>query len=348
MKNIINIIPKIRMLMMEDDNKGILRLSEGGAGDADISSGGLGELIDKLKTASRKPSSVYMDGVGLLRFIKKPGGGRLDQKISIVTGSAQGFGRGIAEEMAKNGAYVVIADINRDLAESVSGDLNARYGEGSALAVRVDVSDEDSVRDMFAETVAYYGGLDIFVSNAGILRAGALDEMSLQTFETVTRINYSAYFLCVKYASEVMKAQHEINGNYFMDVIQINSKSGLEGSEKNFAYAGGKFGGIGLTQSFAKELIPYKIKVNSICPGNFFGGPLWSDPENGLFVQYLNVGKVAGAKTIADVKRYYESRVPMNRGCEVIDVARALLYLVEQEYETGQALPVTGGQVMLK
>jgi len=95
------------------------------------------------------------------------------------------------------------------------------------------------------------------------------------------------------------------------------------------------------------ELAPYNIKVNGICPGNFLDGPLWSDPERGLFIQYLNAGKVPGAKTVADVRRFYESKVPMNRGCLPIDVARAVMYCVEQKYETGQAVPVTGGQVML-
>jgi sorbitol-6-phosphate 2-dehydrogenase len=84
-----------------------------------------------------------------------------------------------------------------------------------------------------------------------------------------------------------------------------------------------------------------------VCPGNFFEGPLWADPKNGLFAQYLRTKKVPGAKTIEDVKRFYESKVPMNRGCAVLDVVRAVLYLIEQRYETGQAVPVTGGQVML-
>ena len=95
------------------------------------------------------------------------------------------------------------------------------------------------------------------------------------------------------------------------------------------------------------ELVEDNIKVNSICPGNFFDGPLWSDPKNGLFVQYLSTGKVPGAKTVEDVKRFYEAKVPMRRGCEAEDVVKAILYLVDQKYETGQAVPVTGGQVML-
>jgi len=96
------------------------------------------------------------------------------------------------------------------------------------------------------------------------------------------------------------------------------------------------------------ELMPFHVKVNSICPGNYFDGPLWSDPEKGLFVQYLNTGKVPGAKTIADVKAFYEAQVPAGRGCTPEDVAKAIFYVIDQQYETGQAVPVTGGQNMLK
>jgi NAD(P)-dependent dehydrogenase (short-subunit alcohol dehydrogenase family) len=336
------IAPALRMIMMGEEKSGILKRFDGGREEADI-------VITKDELLKAKGyKSVYVEDEGLIKFINNYSGKRLDQKISIVTGSAQGFGKGIAEEMIKNGAYVVIADLNYSLAKSVAEDFCRKYGEGVSIAAEVDVSNEESVRNMIKQTVDAYGGLDIFVSNAGVLKAGGLEEMDMKSFEFVTRINYSAYFLCAKYASEVMKIQHKYKKDYYTDIIQINSKSGLEGSNKNFAYAGGKFGGIGLTQSFALELVEYNIKVNSICPGNFFDGPLWSDPEKGLFVQYLNAGKVPGAKTVEDVKRFYESKVPMKRGCECLDVARALFYVVEQQYETGQAIPVTGGQVMLK
>lgn len=270
------------------------------------------------------------------------GGGRLAGKVALVTGSAQGFGRGIAEEMYKEGAFLAIADLNFGLAESVAKSLGEQ-----AFAVRVDVGDEKSVAKMVEDTVLRFGGLDILVSNAGVLKAGALDSMEAGDFEFVTKINYMGYFLCAKYAAEVMKAQFEADKSSFYDIIQVNSKSGLAGSNKNFAYAGGKFGGIGLTQSFALELISYNIKVNAICPGNYYDGPLWSNPENGLFTQYLNAGKVPGAKTIDDVRKFYEAKSPIRRGCNPIDVARAIFYAVEQEFETGQAIPVTGGQIML-
>ena len=268
--------------------------------------------------------------------------GRLRGKIAIITGSAQGFGLGIAREMHKEGANVAIADVNYALACTAANEL----GDG-AIAVKVDVGDETAVAKMVEDVVMAFGGIDILVSNAGVLKAGALHEMDANSFEFVTKINYTAYFFCVKYVSEIMKAQFQANNQHGMDIVQINSKSGLEGSNKNFAYAGGKFGGIGLTQSFALELVSYNIKVNAICPGNFFEGPLWADPEKGLFVQYLNAGKVPGAKTVEDVKQFYESKVPMKRGCFPEDVAKAIYYVIEQMYETGQAIPVTGGQVML-
>lgn len=272
---------------------------------------------------------------------------RLEGKISLVTGSAQGFGKGIALAMAEHGAHLIIADLNYDGAVACAAEINEKYGAHTAFAVKANVGDEASVKEMFEAATLEFGGLDVLVNNAGIVRAGSLDEMTQANFELVTSINYTAYFLCAKYASKIMKLQHAIAPDYMMDIIQINSKSGLSGSNKNFAYAGSKFGGLGLTQSFALELAPYQIKVNAICPGNLLDGPLWSDPERGLFVQYLNAGKVPGAKTVADVKRFYESKVPLNRGCLESDVAIAILYIIEQKYETGQAVPVTGGQEML-
>ena len=95
------------------------------------------------------------------------------------------------------------------------------------------------------------------------------------------------------------------------------------------------------------ELAPYGIKVNAVCPGNFLDGDLWSDPVNGLFVQFLKAGKVEGAKTVEDVRKFYEKKVPLGRGCEAQDVVLACFYAIEQKYETGQAIPVTGGQIML-
>lgn len=268
--------------------------------------------------------------------------GRLSGKIAVVTGGAQGFGLGIAKEMVKEGATVVVA--NRG--EKAGLAAVEQLGPHSAF-VACDVSDSASVEQLMIRTVEKFGGIDIFVSNAGILKAGALDVLDEKDFDAVTKTNYYGFYYCVKYASEIMKAQYEADHSLWFDIVQVNSKSGLVGSKANFAYAGAKFGGIGLIQSYALELIPWQIKVNAVCPGNYYDGPLWSDPEKGLFVQYLNAGKVPGAKTVQDVKDFYLSKSPIKRGCVPEDVAKAIFYAVDQKYETGQAIPVTGGQTML-
>jgi len=274
--------------------------------------------------------------------------GRLSGRIAVVTGGAQGFGKGIAESMAAEGAYIAVADLNLDGAANCASQLNEAYGARRAIAVAADVTNEESVKRMVEETVLAFGGLDILVSNAGVTVAGGLGEMTRKNFDFVTTVNYTGYFLCVKHACQPMKIQHQYAPGYLTDIIEINSKSGLEGSNKNFAYAGSKFGGIGLTQSFALELVEYGIKVNAVCPGNFLDGPLWSDPVRGLFKQYLDSGKVPGAKNVGDVRKFYEAKVPLKRSCQTIDVVRAIIYIVEQKYETGQAVPVTGGQIMLR
>ncbi len=324
----------------------------------------LKEWIGVYVQASGMPSMIRMEGIGDFAVGRSAGDlyaekesrgaetetccpGRMQNKVVIITGGAQGFGAGIAESFFREGANVVIADLNAEKGKELAGTLNDAGQPNKAHFLECDVSDAASADNLVNETALSFGGVDVMISNAGILRAGGLDELSPADFELMTKVNYTGYFNCARSAARIMKLQAEANEKLFFDIIQINSKSGLSGSRKNFAYAGGKFGGIGLTQSFALELMPYRIKVNSICPGNFFEGPLWSDPKTGLFVQYLEAGKVPGAKTIQDVKRFYEQQVPAGRGCGTGDVAKAAFYAIEQEYETGQAIPVTGGQIML-
>jgi len=273
--------------------------------------------------------------------------GRAAGKVVVVTGGAQGFGLEISNDFAAQAAHVVLGDINLPGARQAAAELCAARGPGRAMAVAMNVADPVSVREAFDCVVRAYGGLDVLVCNAGVLRAASVKTQSETDFDFVTDVNYKGYYLCAQQAANILAVQRLAKPDYWSDIIQINSKSGLVGSNRNFAYAGSKFGGIGLTQSFAMELVSDGIKVNAICPGNFFDGPLWSDPTNGLFVQYLQTGKVPGAKTVADVRKAYESKVPMGRGTATADVMKAMYYVIEQTYETGQAIPVTGGQVML-
>ena len=375
-RKIVEILPALRMILSEDKIKVAKLVVNDNTIEPNVKlpvSDNSAETLNALKKQielyqkdkGELPKIICLEGIGTIAVaetsyetnrlltnqsisedIKEEG--RAVGKTAIITGGAQGFGGGLVESMIKAGGNVVIADLNEEKGKAFAAELNLKAKYNKAHFVKVDVSDLASVENLVYETVCEFGGFDVFISNAGVLRAGGLDEMTAEAFEFMTKVNYTGYFNCAKSAAPVLKLQTAHKQGYFADIIQINSKSGLKGSNRNFAYAGGKFGGIGLTQSFAMELMPSRVKVNSICPGNFFDGPLWSDPEKGLFVQYLKAGKVKGAKSIEDVKAFYEAQVPAGRGCTVLDVMRAVYYVMEQEYETGQAIPVTGGQEMLK
>lgn len=309
------------------------------------------QLVSRLKDQiqARLVNTVWVDGIGGLKIID-PGNsitGRVAAKVALVTGAARGFGLEIAADLCSQGGFVILTDINQAGVAEAADEIATRYGSQRAVGLAMDVTSPESVLKVAAQVVRQFGGLDILISNAGVLKAGSVKTQPVNEFDLVTSVNYRGFFLCVQAFAPIMAMQHLANRSYLSDIIQINSKSGLVGSNRNGAYAGSKFGAIGLVQSFALELVEDGIKVNAVCPGNFFDGPLWSDPKEGLFVQYLRTGKVPGAKTIEDVRRAYEAKIPMGRGCTTADVMKAIYYLIEQSYETGQALPVTGGQIML-
>ena len=179
--------------------------------------------------------------------------GRVEGKTIIVTGAAQGFGEGIARELMKEGANIVVADLNEVTGEKTAASFNELARSNRAIFVKTNVADMDSLNNLIKTTICNFGALDTFVSNAGVVRAGDLEAMTPENLEFVTKINYSAYFYCAKVAQHVMKLQTAADPDYFADIVQVNSKSGLVGSKANFAYAGSKFGGIGLTQSFALD-----------------------------------------------------------------------------------------------
>jgi sorbitol-6-phosphate 2-dehydrogenase len=260
----------------------------------------------------------------------------LKDRIALVTGGAQGLGEAICHRMAREGAHVVVADLNLEGAEGVATDIVSRAQTGQrAIAVRVDVTDETQVAAMVGRVVEEFGRLDILVSNAGILLAEPIDAFPADKWRAVVDVNLVGYFLCAKHAARVMKAQRS------GVIIQINSKSGKKGSYKNSAYAASKFGGIGLTQSIALELAEYNVRVNAVCPGNLLDSPLWVDS---LYAQYAKNWGI----TEQDVRQKYIDQVPMQRGCTYDDVTNVVVFLASDQssYMTGQAINVTGGQEM--
>jgi len=255
-------------------------------------------------------------------------------KSAIVTGGAQGLGQAICYRLAREGANITIADINADGIRETEAYIQAEYGV-KTLGMVTDVTSDEQVAKLVDETIAAFGTLDIMVSNAGILIAQPVDTFPSEKWMKVIEVNLLGYFLCIKHAARVMKAQKS------GAIIQINSKSGKKGSYKNSAYAASKFGGIGLTQSAALELAEYGVRVNAVCPGNMLDSPLWVDS---LFKQYARTRGM----TEEAVRDYYINQVPMKRGCSYADVCNTVVFLASDQssYMTGQAINVTGGQEM--
>ena len=259
---------------------------------------------------------------------------QLTDRIALVTGGAQGLGAAICLRLAREGCDVMVADLNGEQAEQTAQMVAQETGR-RVLAMKVNVADEEQVQALVAATVREFGRLDILVANAGVVRSGPVDELSLRDWQLVIDVNLTGFFLCAKHAAAVMKRQ---GGGV---IVQINSKSGKKGSFKNGAYAASKFGGIGLTQSIALELAEHGIRVNAICPGNLLDSPLWVNELYGQYAKRLGISE-------AEVRQKYVDQVPMKRGCTYDDVANVMVFLASDQssYMTGQAINVTGGQEM--
>lgn len=258
----------------------------------------------------------------------------LQDRIALVTGAAQGLGAALSLRLAREGCDVVVADLNGERAAQTAADIAQQTGRRT-LSLTADVTDEEQVRAMVDKTVETFGRLDILVANAGIVRSGAIDELSLRDWQLVIDVNLTGYFLCAKYAAIVMKRQRS------GVIIQINSKSGKKGSYKNSAYSASKFGGIGLTQSLALELAEHGVRVNAVCPGNLLDSPLWVESLYSQYSKRLGIPE-------EEVRQRYIEQVPLKRGCTYDDVANVVVFLASDQasYMTGQAINVTGGQEM--
>ena len=268
--------------------------------------------------------------VGEIREMK-----RLEGKKAVVTGAAQGLGAAIVERLAQEGCDVVAWDMNADgIAQTAWGVAQATGRNVTGAAV--DVTDAEDVRAHMETAARVLGGLDVLVSNAGILVSGDSLEFDVAKWRKVIDVNLTGYFICAREAARMM-----LDAGARGSIIQINSKSGKKGSFRNSAYAASKFGGIGVTQSLALEFAEAGIRVNSICPGNLLDSPLW---VNSLFKQYAANQGI----TEAEVRQKYIDQVPMKRPCQYRDVTNLVVFMAsdDSDYMTGQALNVTGGQEM--
>ncbi len=247
-------------------------------------------------------------------------------KVSIVTGAAQGIGKALAKRLIEEGVQVVICDMNESAVKKTAEEIHAVAG------LRCDVTVPEDCVKVAAYTYENYGKIDYLISNAGILISGAVDEIDTYDWKKVIDVNlWGGFNICqavVPYMKKVSKGS----------IVQINSKSGKKGSYKSSAYAASKFGGIGMVQSLALELAENKIRVNAICPGNLMDSPLWTDSLNDQYARNRGMTKEA-------VYEYYQKQVPLGRTCSYKDVENMMLFLLSDgaEYITGQAMNVTGG-----
>lgn len=265
---------------------------------------------------------------------------RLQGKVALVTGAAQGLGYALAERLSAEGASVAIADLDGAKAQASAERIGALTGV-PALGVAADVTKAEDCAAMVSAAVSAFGRLDILVANAGILKAGDVCEMDVADFRKVVDVNLTGYFLAAQAAARQMRGQEPASDGQRGCIVQINSKSGKKGSFRNGAYAASKFAGIGLTQSIALDLAPHGIRVNAICPGNLLDGTLWQDS---LFEQYAQTQGL----TKEQVRAKYEGQVPLGRGATYDDVCGVLVFLCTSDagYMTGQGINVTGGQEM--
>lgn len=258
---------------------------------------------------------------------------RLENRKAVVTGAAQGIGQALAERLAAEGSDVVILDINKEAAEKTAASIAAASGR-KVKALSVDVTNEDSVSSALDAASEELGGLDLLVNNAGVLKSHFITEFPRKDWDFVLNVNLTGAFLCIKHA-----AKHMLK-NKRGSMVVISSRSAKRGGLWNHAYCASKFGVVGLVQCAALDLAPSGIRINCICPGNALDTPLWKD----LAVQYSKKYN----ESPEQVLERYRKRVPLGRGCDVKDIANLMTFLASDDssYMTGQAINLTGGEIM--
>jgi 3-oxoacyl-[acyl-carrier protein] reductase len=246
----------------------------------------------------------------------------LNGKVAVVTGASRGIGRAIAEDLAANGASVVINyNSSADAAEAVVAAIKANGGE--ATAVQADVADFDAAHTLIQTAIDTYGHIDIVVNNAGTTRDKLLPMMKEEDWDIVLDTNLKSVFNCCKAAARPMLRRKQ-GGR----IINISSVVGLVGQGGQSNYAASKAGVIGFTKSLAKELAPRQITVNAIAPGFFL-----TDLTNVL---------------ADDLKEKSLAYIPLGRWGELPEVGFLVSFLASDKaaYITGQVINVDGGIAM--
>ena len=246
--------------------------------------------------------------------------GRLAGRIALITGAASGIGRAAAERFAEEGAAVVVADVQEEAGSAVAAAIRARGGR--ALWVRADVTSEADVAGAVAATVAEFGQLDALFNNAGTGGYVPFERLTAAEWDRLQATNLRSVYLACHYAVPHLKRSAA------GVVLNMASQSGLVGQAMNEAYCASKGGVVLFTRSLARELGPFGIRVNCLCPGG---------TDTPLLRSFLD-GVDQPAAAVA-------AGLPLRRFARPEEVAAAALFLVSDEasFITGVALPVDGG-----
>ena len=245
---------------------------------------------------------------------------RLKDKVALITGGARGIGRAIALAFAREGADIVIADVNQLEAEKTAKDIEALARK--SLAIQLDVTACAKVEEAVNKILDKLGKVDILVNNAGITRDGLLLRMNEADWDAVINVNLKGAFNCTKAVAKPMIKQR--SGK----IINIASIIGIIGNAGQANYSASKAGIIALTKTAAKELATRNINVNAVAPG---------------FIQTEMTARLP-----EDIKQRMREAIPLNRFGSPDDVAAVCLFLASEEanYITGQVIVVDGGMVM--
>jgi len=259
---------------------------------------------------------------------------KLDGQVAIVVGSARGIGAAIARTFSKEGASIVLVDLERmkPQLDEVAQGINQK--DGKAIAIVADVTDDAQVNKMVDETMRRWGKIDILVNSAG-LRGPLLpvQEVTEQEWDAVLAVNLKAAFLCSKAVLKQMIKQK--SGN----IVSISGTAGKEGMALRGALCAAKWGLLGLTQTIAKEVGPCGIRANVICPGGV------DEPD--LRTMYAERAKGLGM-AFQELEKNVLEQTPLRKYASHDEIAKAALFLASSDssHTTGEALNVSGGRLM--